>query len=66
MSEIPDLSVPRLVEEPEVARLFHLTIRALRYRVTAGTFPVDPKIRRPAQWSSVDLLAFLNDKRRRA
>lgn len=66
MSDTPDLSVPRLVQEHEVARLFHLSIRALRYRVSAGTFPVEPKIRRPAQWSSVELLRFLEDARRRS
>lgn len=62
---LDDLRTPRMVSLEETAQRFNMTVMALQERLRRGTFPVKPKMRRPKQWSSLELLEYFEDKRRR-
>jgi hypothetical protein len=61
-----DLSGYRMVPLEEVAALFNLTTNSVQSRVWNGRFPVKPKMKKPLQWSSVELRAYFEDGRRGA
>lgn len=65
MSEAVDISGYRLVSAQEVAKLWCITVCALKMRLVRGTFPVRPRQRRPPMWSSVDLREWFEDARKR-